>query len=126
MRQSYFVCCKCHEAIDCTPEGYFTPGYGSNRDGSEKTCYACIAKDEAAEMLATGKGFLYINEKTREVSNWPGSLKFHVNRISRSFHNFAGKDGRVDFWFRGLGRDWHGVCIGDQQFSRVYALKVRV
>ena len=65
-------------------------------------------------MVETGKATLYLDRTRSEVTDWPGMLRFHAMGFSASWHNMAGKNGRVDFYFRGPdGFVWHGYQIGN-------------
>lgn len=115
-----------------------TRGYGTMMDGT-RHCYDCCAKMERDEMISTGRAMLYLVDETpREraprphsanynnlpwrdlaVTDWPGTLRYKVGGRRYSWHNFAGANGRVDFWFirpDENGADvavWHGYQIGN-------------
>ena len=95
----------------------FTIGFAYD-DAGQMFCYDCCAKNDIEQMRRTGKAILYLNEKTREVTNWPGTLRLHCGAPKKSWHNRAGRDGRVDVWFDFDGATWHGVNIGDNQILR--------
>lgn len=82
---------------------------------------AAVAETEWANLVESGRGILYWDG--RNVSNWTGSISLPADRVSSSWHNMAGKDGRTDVWFRINGVRWHGVNIGDNQILRVKRVK---
>lgn len=98
-----------------TPHSPFTTGYGVDAQG-KKSCYACCAKHERETMDATGRATMYISKDDSGawvVTDWPGMLSYPAYGVRTSWHNIAGKNGRVDFWFRDhAGRKWHGYQIG--------------
>ncbi len=114
-----FVCSQCHQEKPVqTSDG---TGYGYDKNDN-MICYSCCGENESKELQTNLKGYLYFCGDV--VSNWPNTLSFNVQGRSYSWHNFAGKNGRVDFWFTAFGKHWHGVCIGrDNQLARVKALK---
>lgn len=132
---SGYTCASCATHIDTShvdAEGYCGgSGYAIWRD--EKICYPCSGKIELLDMSATGKGMLYLTGAPAQgvgafgqrftVSDWPGSFKFDVYGLKHSHHNFAGANGRRDFYFDYEGRVWHGVNIGDMDCARVYRTK---
>lgn len=107
------------EILDCghpaTPTtSNITNGYGTDKEG-KKHCYGCIALMDKHEMETTGRATLYFVKRGEKyfVTNWPASLEFPVLGMRTSWHNMAGKDGRIDFWFIGPdGKTWHGYQIG--------------
>lgn len=103
--------------LDCghypSPHGPHTTGYGVTQDG-RKHCYDCCAAADFEQMDRTGRIVLYdvMREGRREVSNWPGSLRFNVFHAHKGRHNMAGW--RYDVWFTDRrGNVWHGVRYGD-------------
>ena len=81
-----------------------------------------LADAEWSAMLKHGQGTLFLSKNadgTYLVSDWPGTHKAQARHIRKSWHNFAGKDGRTDVWFNINGSTWHGVNIGDNQILRV-------
>ena len=112
-----------------------TTGYGIHKlgNGQEiKLCYECCAAGDRTRMLEDGKiclylssvgnkaeftisynaGKRYLDAKEYKISNWPGSLTFKVNFLTKSRHNIARV--RYDAWFCGPdGFEWHGVQYGD-------------
>lgn len=101
------------KTLDCghkvSPQANITPGYGLNSKG-ETSCYKCCAAEDLSYMRKQGKITLYLSNK--EITNWPGSLRFPVHYIRTGKHNIAGK--RYDAWFMGPDKDtWHGVQYGD-------------
>lgn len=113
-----FLCSSCWQQLPVQTNG--GTGYGvSHEDGL--ICYSCCGKRDTDDMKETGRAVLYLSGN--EVTNWPGTLRFPISHIKRSFHNFAGRNGRADFWFTALGKTWHGVNIGNSQIARCKALK---
>lgn len=106
-----FICDKCHEQK--TNDSQHTTGYGTN-DKGEKHCYECCAKEDAAYLLEHGKlqGYFVEENKQGYFTNWPGSLKIPIYARRVSWHNFAGRNGRTDFWLKYNGQNYHGVQIG--------------
>lgn len=110
-------------------------GYGLDDNGA-RVCYSCCADQDRAFMIKHGKhGGLYLTKNRNYraptvgmcgsggapyyVTNWPGTLKFAVYGVRKSWHNFAGSNGRRDCWFNGPdGHVWHGVSIGDMDLIR--------
>lgn len=131
-RETAWDCADCgkHEASNrnCSIQG--GTGYATI-DGRQRICYACCAERDKAQMRDTGKWVGYLTAKQSpngsrvyEVSNWPGSLRLRVGgAIKHSFHNFAGRDGRRDFWFTFENSTWHGVNIGDSQIAHYKRIK---
>ena len=117
------TCDQCGNA--CIPTTC-TPGYATD-DTGRRICYACCAVNDSAHMVEAGKmGGLYLTQRGNRwaVSNWPGSLSFNVLHVKKSWHNFAGKDGRRDCWFNGPdGHVWHFVSIGDMDAGRARRTK---
>lgn len=128
----------------CMPGAMATPAYGTRLDGkklllieidghavapvelmkgdevtcSAAVCYTCAAKQESADMIATGTATLYWtpSEKLGEckVTNWTGVLSFE--QIIYKHHPRSGGMGapRTDVWFTGPdGKRWHGVHRGN-------------
>jgi len=89
-----------------------------------------LAEIEWAQMLASGRGILYIQKPSTKagetpayyVTQWSGgqSCRVYYSRWSR--HNMA-REGRRDVWFILDGSVWHGVHIGDNQICRVKRTK---
>lgn len=112
-----FYCSQCKEEKPRQTIG--GTGYAIKGNG-HKICYQCCAIIDRQEMIEEGKIVLYHMPADGskpwnhgKITNWPGTLSFPVSGSSKSFHNFAGKDGRTDFWFKGPdGHIWHGYQIG--------------
>lgn len=125
-----FRCCDCGECKPIQTRSAGT-GYAVDTTTDKLICYACAGKRDAVAMERDGKAVLYLSHNHTgknpsapyTVGNWCGTLSFPVYGVRSSFHNFAGRDGRRDFWFTAFGREWHGVNIGDSQIARVRALK---
>ncbi len=93
----------------------FTTGYGTDKDGN-RSCYDCCALGDKKIMDETGKYTLYLVKRDdgRHVTNWPASLDYKVIDWNISNHNIAGRNGRIDVWFRDYqSKLWHGYQIGD-------------
>jgi hypothetical protein len=123
-----FTCDRCGLQKSYTGIG---TGYARN-DKDEKICYDCCAILDTEYMLEHGKIALYLDEKTvghngcltkREVTNWPGTLRFPVHYATKGRHNIART--RTDVWFIGPNRTrWHGVIYGsDTQICHCKKLK---
>jgi hypothetical protein len=114
------------KTLDCghvpSAHGEHTTGTAHTHDGKE-ICWDCCALLDTAHMLVDGstqrlpmylsrKSILQQNDGTWFVSNWPGSLSFPVQRITKGKHNIART--RYDVWFYGPdGFIWHGVQFGE-------------
>lgn len=98
-------------------------GYGYNKE-NQIVCYECCGKIDESEMKANKKHFGYLVQREGRYffTNWPATLNIPVH-VRKSFHNFAGRDGRRDFWFTAYGKSWHGVNIGDNECATIRALK---
>lgn len=111
--------------LDCghppSPHESFTCGYGVGPD--RKTfCYACCADNDKKAMIEDGRACMYLvqdksvdkspdSRPVYRVTNWPGSLCFHVYHYRTGRHNIAGK--RIDAWFKGPdGFVWHAKQYG--------------
>lgn len=83
-------------------------------------CYPCCGKHDSQNMRRGVNMVLYLGKN--EVQNWCGSLKFVIDRQSKSRHNFGIE--RRDVWFTDEhGQKWHGINIGDSQLLRCRRLK---
>ncbi len=120
------ICHACADAriLDCghTPSAHshITTGYGTDSNGS-RSCYACIAVQDRAQMIADGKACLYLSRDADgyKVGNWPGSLTFRAYgvKFSRNGGRFGAQ--RTDAYFIGTdGKEWHAVNRGDNQVAR--------
>jgi len=86
-------------------------GYGQD-SGGNVFCYDCCAVKDKEQMLRDGKAVLYLDDKRRTVTNWPGTLKFDVPVMWTGKHNMASKATFVRF----IGPDdkvWSGKQVGD-------------
>lgn len=112
-------------------------GYAIDKN-RHKVCYDCCAKRDSADMVKTGKGYMYLhwphNEPSRAIlsptrenniflTNWPGTLKIPVGSAQKGRHNIAGS--RYSVWFTGPdGKPWFGVQYGENtQICHVRRLK---
>jgi hypothetical protein len=109
-----FCCDHCGELIHHVDS--LTTGYGVHDDGTMH-CFQCCAWHDLQDMKRTGRATLYLSgpkeDGSYRVTNWPGTLSFHVHAggVRRGRHNIAGA--RWDAWFRGPeGHTWHGVMLG--------------
>jgi hypothetical protein len=85
-----------------------------------------LAIMEVESALKTGKALLYLyRDRTQSysVGTWDGTYKFPCLKGKTSWHNFAGKDGRLDLWIKIKDQCWHGVNIGDNDI--VYAKRIK-
>lgn len=80
---------------------------------------------EIESMKTHGRGVLYlvVNAGRWHVTAWADGFKVAVQHMKKSFHNFAGREGRTDVWFTFDDSLWHGVNIGDSQICRVRRCK---
>ncbi len=91
---------------------------------------AALAILEWAQLIAAGRGILYIQKPATKpgetsafhVTQWSRgqSCKVYYSRWSR--HNMA-REGRRDVWFILDGSVWHGVNIGNNDICRVKRTK---
>jgi hypothetical protein len=119
-----FLCSTCWVHKPIANNGFGT-GYGVDNSGLLH-CYECCGKKDAENMKTNSKHFGYLSKDKDDAywfGNWCGTLKIRIHGVSKSFHNFAGRDGRRDFWFTAYGKNWHGVNIGDNECATVKALK---
>lgn len=115
MAQNQGKCARCGKAFVAEGIG---AGYGITGDG-ERLCYECCGIEERRLMAEHGRTALYLvgEAGSREVVDWPGTLRFKVNGISKGRHNIAGT--RYDVWFTGPATDgsntarWYGVQYGE-------------
>lgn len=91
----------------------FTTGYGIDRDG-KKHCYDCCARIERESMIESGRSVLYLNEKTRKITDWAGHLSFDVPVLWHTRHNWYMVDHVTYVRFVGPdGKVWTGKHLGD-------------
>lgn len=122
-----FQCGDCGEVLPVKTEGGTGYGCASRDDSAPVICYACCSKRELQSWQSEGKGVAYIvkREDGYHVTDWPGGIDRRVLEYRESFHNFAGRNGRRDFWFT-MPNDqflWHGVNIGWGQIARIRRTK---
>lgn len=104
--------CDCGHTV--TSDGFST-GYGINGKG-EKICFSCCGELDKKQLRETGIlcGYFTGNPgKGYEFTNWPGSLKLSAYGVKKSWHNFAGRNGRVDFWVDFEGKVYHGIHVSN-------------
>ncbi len=83
-----------------------------NRKLSERTL-AQLKEGDCGLLYIFGAG---IRQGAQgRVGTWDGTYKFPITRQRFSFHNMAGREGRIDLWFNFDGSIWHGVNIGDSE-----------
>jgi hypothetical protein len=106
---SCLMCSLCEKQIPEPAEGALGVGYAVHPTG-EKICYSCCAKVDVKDMVEQGSISLYLAGK--EITNWPGTLRFSVLHSKKGGHNFSGT--RTDAWFNGPdGHVWHAIQIGN-------------
>lgn len=122
-KRETFRCIDCKATLPVQHVEGAGTGYGCVGKRRRKVCYACCATRERKAMQRTGRAFLYEVQDPHprqtgsfrrtgiEVTNWPGTLRFEVTRVSRGRHNIGRK--RIDVWFQGPGGTWHGVRCTD-------------
>lgn len=119
------ACAQCGQHCKRSP-GAGGTGYGIDDEG-RRTCYACCGLNDRAYMTEKGRhdGLYLVKRGNRyAVVNWPSSLEFAVYHVRKSWHNFAGKDGRRDCWFNGPdGHVWHFCSIGNMDLGRARRTK---
>ena len=104
----------------------FTTGYGVNTAGS-RLCYYCIAIRDEQDMVQDGDSssmYMIVNELGYyEVTNWPGSLRFHVISHTQTPRGPYGNRYEAG-WFRGPeGRPWIAEVRGDMDLAKARRLK---
>lgn len=85
-----------------------------------------LGEIEWTALKKHGRGVLYLTRDKDDhykVATWVDSNHVFPWRVSKSWHNFAGHNGRTDVWFNLDGSSWHGVNIGDNQICRVKRCK---
>jgi hypothetical protein len=92
------LCARCGLPLP-EPTGILT-GYGLNVK-DEKICYPCCGELDRADMIATGKAFLYFDGKS-SVTNWPGSLRLKAINAT-----VAGQGFQRQQYVRFIGPDNH-------------------
>lgn len=126
--------CDCGHAE--SPHLDITRGFGTDRNGKTK-CYTCCAEDDKQYLRENGQLTGYFVKKETpnpfgspgSVSqyafvNWPSSFVLPARWVKKSWHNFAGKNGRTDFWVWFEGKCYHGVQIGHfNQLATIRLLK---
>lgn len=102
-----------------------TTGYGTDPKTDKTYCYACCAKTDRRIMQKNGCYYLYLDIDKKQVTNWPGSLRYDVLHIKTGRHNIAGA--RYDVWFQDeYSSTWHGIQYGDNtQILHCHRLKDR-
>jgi len=109
METKLFKCAMCQNDLPMNDSG--GTGYGRN-DNNEFICYECCAEIDKGIMDQEGKYWLYLDTKKKVVTNWPGTLSYHVPYIRIGRHNIAGKV--YNFRFKDhKGLEWYGKVCGD-------------
>ncbi len=104
-----FRCSDCQEVKPLGSSNGVGTGYGYDKE-DKPVCYQCCGKRDVESMINTGKAVLYLSKG--KVTNWPGTISYHIQYTKTGRHNMAGK--RYDVWFTGPdGFNWHGVQYGD-------------
>lgn len=119
--KTQFTCSVCR--LTKENDSDFTTGYGVDANGN-KVCYDCCGKQDSETLAGLpigGRHTLYLTDKA--IVNWPGTLSIPTFGIRKSWHNFAGRDGRRDVWFDYKGNSYHGVNIGNSQILHVKRIK---
>ena len=128
-----FQCGACLKHITHQVDESQGIGYSQVSIGGESKimCYMCSAMVDARNMVQLGKAQMYLVDRVRAcvklsecrryITNWPGTLIFNANRVTRF------DESRQDFWFMGPeGYEWYGIAVLDQQLSIVERTKIRV
>lgn len=111
---------KCSQCdCDIVPSGIGT-GYGTDKQGN-KTCYSCIGENDRKmlENAQIGEKFCLYLVQDKEVTNWPGSFRAPIFRLTIGNHNIARK--RYDFRFKVGNALFSGTQYGD--FTQVAHVK---
>src|SRR6267154_1274008 len=110
-----FTCHQCGQ--EKTHVSDSTTGYALDKE-ENKICFDCCGINDTKELkeLPIGKRLhLYLNTQTKEITNWPGSLRIMVSSIKTSkakVHNLYIIN-RYDSWFIFHGNRYHAVQYGD-------------
>lgn len=120
-KETTFTCSVCHLNLALQTSG--GTGYAISSEG-KKVCYKCVGERDANELknAKPGDRFTHYISNGR-VINWPGTLDIPVMFSRKSFHNMAGKNGRMDVWFNYEGKHFWGVNVGDNDLLRIKAIK---
>lgn len=96
------------------------------------SCYACCSERERADLIASGKGVLYLcgtarfglsaDGKGLRVTDWPGGLVFPVRHSWQGKGGFGHKATYVRFTGPD-GKEWSGRNVGDSEVCHVRRLK---
>lgn len=98
-------------------------GYGLDTQDN-RSCYACCARQDIADMREHGAITLYLTGDRSRVTNWPGSLSFPVLDVVKHAHGGGFGAQRTDCDFIGPdGMLWHGVNRGDMDILRCKRVK---
>lgn len=104
-------------------------GYGINKDNN-KVCYSCCGLQDEKQLIENGSLCGYFHKDREDgrmyFTNWPGTLKIHVYYTKYSYHNFAGINGRVDFWFTYKNMNFWGYCISPKYNEIAHVKKSKV
>lgn len=130
MRKNTFTCKRCRQILPVHGAGVlnYTGGTGYATDRRRrKTCYACCAEVDKAEMRKRGRILLYLSRDGSaywKITNWPGTLTIYPTRASSSrCWGFGREYPRHDVRFLFEGQRWYGVNQGDNQILRCRRVK---
>lgn len=115
------TCSRCGKEVNQDSDP--AVGYGTTA-ANHRICYRCCA-DEDRERLRRGEPIaLYLNEKTGEVTNWPGTLRIGVICLRRSHGwGFGTRYPIVTFRFAFEGREYRGKVQGNMDLARCQPTK---
>lgn len=120
-----FVCSVCGEQK--THESEISTGYGTN-DKGEKVCFACCGEQDKQYLRENGilSGYFVEDDKGARFTNWPGTFSLPAIYVRKSWHNFAGRNGRTDFSVFFEGKEYYGRQIGHfNQCATIRAYKTK-
>jgi hypothetical protein len=122
------ICHQCGKEIVRDPNSCGT-GYAVMRRESEnevKICYDCCAVNDEKFLLENGylHGYFHKDKNGKcWFTNWPGTFKIWVYSHKKGNHNFAGRNGRTDFWLNFKNNHYWGVNIGDNECAKIKLIK---
>lgn len=115
-----FQCGDCHQIKPVQTDGGTGYATGPTDKPHALICYACCATRDCAEMRERGIATLYFtiaNDGRKEITNWPGTLRFQVTYAAKFRHPFS-KCGAWRGEFTGPdGKLWRFRNIGDNQIA---------
>lgn len=92
-----FRCGRCGEDKDVQSSGGTGYAYFFEEYGDKPVCYACCAEIDRESMARLKRYTLYLNDKERTLTNWPGTLRFNCSILwGRTYLTvyFVGPDGK--------------------------------